>query len=109
METNKFGENVGELFGTVAWLWVFHRFRQDGMVLLGYEHPWEHGGHHDHASHSHGKTVTAEEATETWQKFSEKATQPGDDDDDDDDDDVSSYLTTSLCQCASLKANISFV
>jgi hypothetical protein len=48
METNKFGERVGEIFGTVAWLWVFHRFRQDGAVLLGFAHPWENGHDHGH-------------------------------------------------------------
>ena len=47
METNEFGEKLGEAFGTVCWLWVFWRFKQDGRVLLGYEHPWDHGGGHD--------------------------------------------------------------
>ncbi|KAL7580028.1 hypothetical protein ACA910_005014 [Epithemia clementina (nom. ined.)] len=38
-----------EGMGIVVWLWVFHRFRKDGDVLLGYRYPWEHpGGHHDH-------------------------------------------------------------
>ena len=47
METNAFGTNLGEAFGTLAWLWIFYRFSQDGKVLLGYEHPWDHG-HADH-------------------------------------------------------------
>jgi hypothetical protein len=24
------------------WLWIFHRARQDGPVVLGWRHPWEH-------------------------------------------------------------------
>jgi hypothetical protein len=85
METNKFGVNLGDIFGTICWLWVFHRFRQDGAVLLGYEHPWEHG-HVDHgSSHTVSKNLKPEEVTEGWQKFSDRAVLPGDDDDDDED------------------------
>lgn len=83
METNKFGENLGDIFGTIAWLWIFHRFRQDGPVLLGYAHPWEHG--HDDHGHSPAKKLKPGEVTDNWQKFSDKALVPGDDDDDDDD------------------------
>jgi hypothetical protein len=92
METNKFGERLGEVFGTVCWLWVFHRFSQDGKVLLGIEHPWEHGGGHGHDSHGHGpshghhgkeKKLSPDELSGEWEKFTEKATRPGDDDDDD--------------------------
>jgi hypothetical protein len=93
METNKTGERIGDFFGTVAWLWVFHRFRMDGMVLLGFEHPWEHG-HADHGDDGgHGSIIPGspqakvKEATANWEKFSERATIPGDDDDDDDEDD----------------------
>jgi hypothetical protein len=85
METNKFGENLGDVFGTICWLWVFHRFRQDGAVLLGYQHPWEHGHADDHqgGSHAPSKKLKPEEVAESWQKFSERSTIPGDDDDDD--------------------------
>jgi hypothetical protein len=95
METNKFGERLGEVFGTVCWLWVFHRFSQDGKVLLGMEHPWEHGGGHGHDSHGHGpshghhgkeKKLSPDELAGEWEKFTEKATRPGDDDDDDEED-----------------------
>jgi hypothetical protein len=88
METNSFGEQVGDVFGTIAWLWVFHRFSQDGAVLLGYRHPWEHGDHgHDDRGTSHSNSkLTEEEVTTSWEKFSERAVIPGDDDDDDDDD-----------------------
>lgn len=32
----------GEAFGVVAWLWIFHRARNDLPVVLGYRHPWDH-------------------------------------------------------------------
>jgi len=103
METNAFGTRLGEAFGTVAWLWIFYRFSQDGRVLLGYEHPWDHGGGHD----DHGgddvyssvlrvqdnmneftvKKQTKDVMVANWDKFSDKAINPGEDDDDDDDDD----------------------
>lgn len=84
METNSFGEQVGEVFGTIAWLWVFYRFSQDGAVLLGYRHPWEHGDHGDHSGghgSSHAKAnLTDEEVAASWEKFSAKSVNPGDDD-----------------------------
>jgi hypothetical protein len=107
METNAFGTNLGEAFGTVAWLWIFYRFSQDGKVLLGYEHPWDHG-HADHGDDVYGselrvqsnmhkfsvKKQTNDEMVANWDKFSDRAMNPGDDDDDeeegedeDDDDD----------------------
>lgn len=87
MHTNKFGTRLGEVFGTIAWLWIFYRFSQDGMVLLGYEHPWDHGHHGGHDDHGHGhKTMTAGEVAAGWEAFADKAVRPGDDDDDDDDD-----------------------
>ena len=33
---------LGEAFGFVCWFWVFYRFKEDGAVLLGLKHPWEH-------------------------------------------------------------------
>jgi len=82
METSKFGTTVGDVFGTIAWLWVFHRFRQDGKVLLGMEHPWEHGHDHAHDHHgaSSGKKLSPDEVQAGWQSFSDKALIPGDDD-----------------------------
>eukprot|EP00535_Pseudo-nitzschia_heimii_P006747 CAMPEP_0197182124 /NCGR_PEP_ID=MMETSP1423-20130617/6190_1 /TAXON_ID=476441 /ORGANISM="Pseudo-nitzschia heimii, Strain UNC1101" /LENGTH=99 /DNA_ID=CAMNT_0042632499 /DNA_START=231 /DNA_END=530 /DNA_ORIENTATION=+ len=53
MTVNPLGERLGEAFGTVCWLWVFWRFKQDGRVLLGYEHPWDHGGGHGHGDDHH--------------------------------------------------------
>mmetsp|Transcript_17421 Transcript_17421/g.36409 ORF Transcript_17421/g.36409 Transcript_17421/m.36409 type:complete len:503 (-) Transcript_17421:1040-2548(-) len=102
MQTNEFGERLGEAFGTVAWLWVFWRFKQDGKVLLGYEHPWDHG-------HSGGdiyetelrvqglthqfqvKKQSEEEMIANWDKFGDRAINPGEDDDDDDDDNYDNY------------------
>ena len=33
---------LAEIFGTVAWLWIFHRARYDLAAVLGFRHPWEH-------------------------------------------------------------------
>jgi hypothetical protein len=99
METNSFGERLGEAFGTLCWLWVFWRFKQDGKVLLGMEHPWDHG--HDDGGDIYGQTLrvqglmnqyslkpqTEEDMIANWDKFNGRAMNPGDDDDDDDDDD----------------------
>ena len=37
-----------EFIGVVMWLWVFHRIRCDGEVLIGLRFPWEHSGGHHH-------------------------------------------------------------
>lgn len=81
METNPLGSQLGEIFGTIAWLWVFHRFSQDGAVLLGFQHPWEHGHHgldHGHSDVTRG--LSQEEVTASWEKFSMTSIVPGDDD-----------------------------
>eukprot|EP00615_Pteridomonas_danica_P001846 CAMPEP_0114331028 /NCGR_PEP_ID=MMETSP0101-20121206/2136_1 /TAXON_ID=38822 ORGANISM="Pteridomonas danica, Strain PT" /NCGR_SAMPLE_ID=MMETSP0101 /ASSEMBLY_ACC=CAM_ASM_000211 /LENGTH=104 /DNA_ID=CAMNT_0001461219 /DNA_START=20 /DNA_END=334 /DNA_ORIENTATION=- len=41
---------TGRVLGTIMWLWVMHRAKEDGPVLLGFVHPWDnhHGGHHGH-------------------------------------------------------------
>lgn len=92
MQTNKFGENLGEFFGTVAWLWIFYRFSQDGKVLLGYEHPWDHGHHggdHDDHGHGHGehKILSQAEHKEQWDTVAATFVKPGEEDDDDEDED----------------------
>ena len=43
-----------KVMGTVMWLWLFYRAKNDGPALLGLEHPWEHGGH-GHDDHGHGE------------------------------------------------------
>ncbi|KAE9005776.1 hypothetical protein PR003_g2090 [Phytophthora rubi] len=41
-------KNLALAYGTMLWLWVFWRAKQDGRVVLGLEHPWDHGhGHHE--------------------------------------------------------------
>jgi hypothetical protein len=77
----------GEVFGVVAWLWVFHRARHDLPVLMGFRHPWEHAEDpfqpHVHAPHPEEQTARKD----TWDKFSTKAISLKEDDDDDDDED----------------------
>ncbi|CAI5741809.1 unnamed protein product [Peronospora destructor] len=41
-------KNLALAYGTMLWLWIFWRAKQDGLAVLGLEHPWEHG-HHDEA------------------------------------------------------------
>ncbi|OWZ23804.1 hypothetical protein PHMEG_0001263 [Phytophthora megakarya] len=41
-------KNLALAYGTMLWLWVFWRAKQDGLAVLGFEHPWDHGhGHHE--------------------------------------------------------------
>ena len=70
----------GEAFGVVCWLWIFHRARTDGPVVLGWRHPWDHD-HDDHGHDDHHAAPT--ELPPTWDKFAEKAMNPSEDDDDD--------------------------
>uniref|UniRef100_A0AAV1TKC9 Uncharacterized protein n=1 Tax=Peronospora matthiolae TaxID=2874970 RepID=A0AAV1TKC9_9STRA len=44
-------KNLALAYGTMLWLWVFWRAKQDGLAVLGFEHPWDHG-HDAEASHS---------------------------------------------------------
>ncbi|TYZ58155.1 hypothetical protein PybrP1_002397 [[Pythium] brassicae (nom. inval.)] len=52
-------KNLGLAYGTMLWLWIFYRAKEDGRVVLGLEHPWDHGhgGHDDHAHHAHGGAI----------------------------------------------------
>ncbi|KAH7331679.1 hypothetical protein KP509_20G046200 [Ceratopteris richardii] len=56
---------TGQIMGAIMWFWVFYRAKQDGPVLLGWRHPWDHHGHghgHGHAEtheHTHGATETS--------------------------------------------------
>lgn len=47
-------KNLALAYGTMLWLWVFWRAKQDGLALLGFEHPWDHG-HHDE-THAEGSS-----------------------------------------------------
>ena len=48
MHESAIHKNMGELFGFVCWFWIFYRAKEDGAVVLGLRHPWEHGHHDDH-------------------------------------------------------------
>jgi hypothetical protein len=76
----------GEAFGTLTWLWIFHRARLDGPVVLGWRHPWEHAPDPFAAHDDHHDDHVAPDAGETWDKFSLKAIRMTDDDDDDEED-----------------------
>ncbi|TMW62912.1 hypothetical protein Poli38472_005530 [Pythium oligandrum] len=47
-------KNLALAYGTMLWLWIFWRAKQDGKVVLGLEHPWDHGHGHDDAHHGGG-------------------------------------------------------
>ncbi|GKY99738.1 hypothetical protein MPSEU_000927800 [Mayamaea pseudoterrestris] len=79
---------AGEVFGTVCWLWVFHRASHDLPVVLGWRHPWEHAPGDDHGHEHHGHVVAASAPAQIaagWEKAVAKMTNFNDDDDDDDD------------------------
>jgi hypothetical protein len=77
----------GEAFGTVCWVWIFHRARLDGPVVLGWRHPWEHApdpfNPHGHGHDDHAEAAVLEE---TWDSFTAKAMIQREVDDDDDED-----------------------
>ena len=35
-------KKLGIGFGAVCWFWIFYRAKEDGAVVLGLKHPWEH-------------------------------------------------------------------
>lgn len=82
---------AAEVFGTVCWLWIFHRASHDLPVVLGWRHPWEHapGDDHGHQGDAHQPVVAAASPVMQagWDKFSAKSTNYNEDDDDEDDDD----------------------
>jgi len=61
------------------WLWIFHRFRHDGAVLLGLKHPWEHG-------HDPWDISGEAEDDDQYDFESKKPDDPFDEDVDDEDD-----------------------
>ncbi|CDO54514.1 Conserved hypothetical protein [Geotrichum candidum] len=39
---------ISKGLGATMWFWIFYRVREDGGVMLGLRHPWDHGsGHHE--------------------------------------------------------------
>jgi hypothetical protein len=80
---------VGEFLGFVCWMWVFHRARHDGPVVLGWRHPWEHAPDpfavHDLPADSY--EFEGQNSKDLYDPFGEDADDDEDEDDDDDDDD----------------------
>ena len=50
---NPLHRNIGVTLGAIMWFWIFYRAREDGPVVLGWRHPWDHAGHDDHGD-GHG-------------------------------------------------------
>ncbi|KAL0087490.1 hypothetical protein J3Q64DRAFT_1833753 [Phycomyces blakesleeanus] len=42
----------GKALGATMWFWMMYRAKQDGAVLLGLRHPWDHHGE-DHGDEHH--------------------------------------------------------
>ena len=83
---------AAEVFGTVCWLWIFHRASNDLPVVLGWRHPWEHapgdddhghGGDHGH-HHAPAGPSGSSQMNADWDKFGAKSTNFNEDDDEDD-------------------------
>ncbi|KAJ2789803.1 hypothetical protein H4R21_006656 [Coemansia helicoidea] len=39
--------------GATMWFWMMYRIKEDGPVVFGFRHPWDHG-EHGHDEHGHG-------------------------------------------------------
>ena len=39
---SEFHTKAAKAYFTAMWLWMLWRFKEDGMVWLGLEHPWDH-------------------------------------------------------------------
>ncbi len=93
---------LGEAFGFVCWMWIFHRARNDLPVVLGWRHPWEHA-EDPWASYSleHGHVEELEELQTEWDKFQIKAENPEEDEEeeeDDEDDDEEEEVSFGPCR-----------
>lgn len=86
MEVSDVHTKLGEAFGFVCWMWIFHRARNDLPVVLGWRHPWEHA-EDPWAAVSEASHEDVEEWKADWDKFQEKAAIPGDGDDDEEEED----------------------
>ena len=81
MEVSDVHSKLGEAFGFICWLWVFHRARNDLPVVLGWRHPWEHADDPWATSdESHIENIA--ELQNDWDRFVVKVMKPGDGDDD---------------------------
>ena len=95
MATSETHAKLGEFFGFVMWMWIFHRAREDMDVLLGFRHPWEHK--HDPFDLSHeaeddgqykfDEMVSPGGRIEDTPLFPEMIDEDDEDEDEDEDDD----------------------
>merc|ERR1719453_2574843 len=50
-------KNIQVFYGTVLWLWLFYRIKEDGAWVFFGVHPWhghdDHGDHDDHGEEEH--------------------------------------------------------
>lgn len=44
---------LSKTLGATMWFWMMYRIKEDGPVVFGLRHPWEH--HHHGDSHSEHK------------------------------------------------------
>jgi len=89
MEVSDVHTKLGEAFGFICWLWVFHRARNDLPVVLGWRHPWEHADD-PWAVSDESQIENISELHSDWDKFVVKVMKPGDGDDDGEDDEEES-------------------
>lgn len=77
-------KRVGEFLGFVMWMWIFHRTRHDGPVVLGWRHPWDHAPDPFAMDdgHGHGHGDASSELQDQWEKTSVASLMMLDDEDD---------------------------
>jgi hypothetical protein len=46
--TKGWHSRVGKGMCAIMWFWILYRAKQDGAVLLGWRHPWDHAHGHGH-------------------------------------------------------------
>jgi len=57
--TKGWHSRVGKGMCAIMWFWILYRAKQDGAVLLGWRHPWDH-------AHGHGHTGDHSKAEHHW-------------------------------------------
>jgi hypothetical protein len=74
-------------------MWIFHRARTDGAVVLGWRHPWEHAEDPwASVTHKDDHIDDNEDLRAAWETHQQRAAVPGDGDDDDDDEEDVSFV-----------------
>ena len=80
MEVSEVHTKLGEAFGFVCWMWIFHRARNDLPVVLGWRHPWEHAEDPwAGVMPTEDNIEGIEELKADWEKFTVRALNPEDD------------------------------